>query len=240
MFGYLYREPDGSTRYVGDWASNRKEERAAFERFIDFVTNRLTVYPGLHIYHFAPYEPSALKRLMGRYATRENELDNLLRAEIFVDLYSVVRHAIRASVESYSIKKLEPLYSFERAVPLEDVGAVLARTQARLEMADSDGISEADKVAIKGYNRDDCASTEGLQSWLEAVRTDLITHGTAIERPAPKSAEVSEDLEDWQGRVSGSCRPAHNRNTRRSCGPNVGRAGTLAACISFGLARTRK
>ena len=87
------------------------------------MTERLKVYPDLHIYHFAPYEPAAMKRLMGRYATRENEVDNLLRAEIFVDLFSVVRHGIRASVESYSIKKLEPLYSFVRTVPLEDVGA---------------------------------------------------------------------------------------------------------------------
>ena len=46
---------------------------------------------------------------MGRYATRENELDQMLRAGIFVDLYAVVRHSIRASVESYSIKQLEPL-----------------------------------------------------------------------------------------------------------------------------------
>jgi uncharacterized protein len=95
LFGYLYLEADGSTRCVGDWASSRQEERAAFERFIDFVTHRLTIHPDPHIYHFAPYEPSALKRLMGRYATRENELDNLLRAEIFVDLYPVARHAIR-------------------------------------------------------------------------------------------------------------------------------------------------
>jgi hypothetical protein len=68
-------------------------------------------------------------------ATREDEVDNLLRAETFVDLFSVVRHGIRAS-ESYSIKKLEPLYSFARTVPLEDVGGVLARTPTRLEMAD--------------------------------------------------------------------------------------------------------
>jgi predicted RecB family nuclease len=78
-----------------------------------------------------------MKRLKGRYATRENDVDNLLRAEIFVDLLAVVRHGIRVSVESYSIKKLEPLYSFTRSVALEDVGAVMARTQARLEMADS-------------------------------------------------------------------------------------------------------
>ncbi len=78
----------------------------AFERFIDFVIGRLEQYPDLHIYHYAPYEPAALKRLMGRYATRENELDRLLRSELFVDLYAVVRHGVRASVESYSIKKL--------------------------------------------------------------------------------------------------------------------------------------
>jgi len=33
LFGYLYVEADGSVRYCGDWASNRQEERAAFERF---------------------------------------------------------------------------------------------------------------------------------------------------------------------------------------------------------------
>jgi predicted RecB family nuclease len=201
LFGYLYLDADGAPHYVGDWASNRQEERAAFERFTDFVSGRLATYPDFHIYHFAPYEPAALKRLMGRYATRENEVDNLLRAEIFVDLFAVVRHGIRASVESYSIKKLEPLYSFERTVSLEDVGRVMARTQARLEMADSSGISEEDKTAIKGYNRDDCASTSALRKWLEAVRGSLISQGATIERPVPKAAEISEKLSDWQKRV---------------------------------------
>jgi predicted RecB family nuclease len=82
LFGYLYLDADGAPQYTGDWASNRQDERAAFERFIDFVSGRLAIYPDLHIYHFAPYEPAALKRLMGRYATRENEVDNLLRAEM--------------------------------------------------------------------------------------------------------------------------------------------------------------
>ncbi len=203
LFGYIYSDgEDGTKRYVGDWASNRQEERAAFERFVDFVTERLKVYPDFHIYHFAPYEPAAMKRLMGRYATRENEVDNLLRAEIFVDLFSVVRHGIRASVESYSIKKLEPLYSFVRTVPLEDVGAVMARAQARLEMADPSGISENDKAAIKGYNRDDCASTLALRDWLETVRTDLIVGGAVIDRPEAATSETSKELDDWQRKVA--------------------------------------
>jgi predicted RecB family nuclease len=201
LFGYIYLDEDGTEFYVGDWASNRQEERAAFERFVDFVTERLKVRPDLHIYHFAPYEPAAMKRLMGRYATRENEVDNLLRAEIFVDLFSVVRHGIRASVESYSIKKLEPLYSFVRTVPLEDVGRVIARTQARLEMADAAGVPELDKAAIKGYNRDDCASTHALQAWLEALRSDLIANGAVIDRPAAATSEISAELDEWQRKV---------------------------------------
>jgi hypothetical protein len=49
-------------------------------------------HPGLHIYHFAPYEPGALKRLMGRYASREEEIDRMLRSKLFVDLFAVVWH----------------------------------------------------------------------------------------------------------------------------------------------------
>jgi len=201
LFGYLFNDEDGLPRYMGDWASTRQGERVAFERFIDFVTERRKIFADLHIYHFAPYEPAALKRLMGRYATRERELDDLLRSEVFVDLYSVVRHAIRASVESYSIKKLEPLYSFARSVPLQDVAAVLARTQARLESADGADVPAEDKEAIKGYNRDDCASTEALRSWLESLRTDLLATGATIERPLPKEEEISPKRDAWLAKV---------------------------------------
>jgi uncharacterized protein len=96
----------------------------------------LKTYPDLHIYHYAPYEPVALKRLMGRYVTRENEIDRLLRAGVFIDLYAAVRHAIRASVESYSIKKLEPLYDFQRTIGLPDAASVLAKVQASLDLGD--------------------------------------------------------------------------------------------------------
>ena len=108
----LSRTLHGAEKVIADWALSRADEKAAFERFVDFVIARLEIYPDLHIYHYAPYEPAALKRLMGRYVTREDEIDRMLRAGVFVDLYAVVRHAIRASVESYSIKKLEPLYDF--------------------------------------------------------------------------------------------------------------------------------
>jgi len=80
LFGYSYREPHGSVAYMSAWALSRQDEKAAFERFVDFVIERLKNYPDLHIYHFAPYEPATLKRLMGRYASREEEID-FLRAQ---------------------------------------------------------------------------------------------------------------------------------------------------------------
>src|SRR5262249_20243588 len=93
LFGYAFKDDAGAESYRADWAVSRADEKAAFQRFVDFVMDRWSAHPDLHIYHYAPYEPAALKRLMGRYASRENEIDRMLRAGLFVDLYAVVRHA---------------------------------------------------------------------------------------------------------------------------------------------------
>ena len=110
LFGYRYRDETGRPVYTSDWATDRVAERACFEKLIDFVVERRRAFPDLHVYHYAPYEPAALKRLMGWYASRETEIDELLRGKVFVDLYSVVRNALRAGVESYSIKRLEQFF----------------------------------------------------------------------------------------------------------------------------------
>ncbi len=139
LFGYSFREESGQERYMGAWALSRAQERAAFEQFIDFVLDRLNAYPDLHIYHFASYEPAALKRLMGRYATREDEFDQLLRGKRFVDLLAVVRQGLRVSVESYSIKCLEPLYDYVRETSLSAANQALSKVQALLELGDAGG-----------------------------------------------------------------------------------------------------
>ena len=202
LFGYALSDEAGNVAYTADWALTRAAEKAAFERFVDLVMARLVKHPDLHIYHYAPYEPAALKRLMGRYATRENEIDHFLRAGVFVDLYSVVRHSIRASVESYSIKKLEPLYNFERSAALADVGQPMARVQACLELDDHPDIDEQDREIVQSYNRDDCFSTKALRDWLETVRSTLVSGGADIPRPAPKDGEVGEELTERQQKVA--------------------------------------
>ncbi len=192
----------GARNYVAEWAFSRAEERRAFERFVDFVMARWAQYPGLHIYHYAPYEPSALKRLMGRYATREDEIDRMLRASLFVDLYTIARQSIRASVERYSIKNLEPFYDFNRGVPLVEVRSALAKLQARLELNDAAAITDESKDIVLRYNRDDCLSAQRLRDWLEKIRGEMIANGAAISRPAADDPEPSPELDERQRQVA--------------------------------------
>lgn len=202
LFGWQYQDEDGTPVYDAIWAFDRAGEKHAFEQFMDFVAARREQYPDMHIYHYAAYEEGALKRLMGRYATREDALDNLLRGKVLVDLYSVVRNAIRAGVESYSIKKLEPLYGYERVTSLHDANIALARVQAGLELGDTPSISDEDRAAVESYNRDDCASTMALRGWLEEQRAALIAQGEKVPRPAPGQDGPSDDLTERQRAVA--------------------------------------
>ena len=169
-------------------------ERRAFEAFIDLVVDRLKSDPKLHIYHYAPYEPTAVKRLAGRYGTREEEVDALLRGGVFVDLYRAVRQGIRASVESYSIKRLEPLYYFEREVELRDAGRSIVEFETWLELGQED---EREKLLeeIERYNRDDCVSTLLLRDWLEDQRVELVREFGNLPRPTVPEPYEREDSE---------------------------------------------
>ena len=113
-------------------------ERRAFEAVMDFFSERLRADPNLHIYHYAPYEPTALKRLMGRYGTREDEVDDLLRGGVLVDLLRAVRQSLRASVESYSIKRMEPFYGFTREIDLRDAGSSIVAFEQWLELGEGE------------------------------------------------------------------------------------------------------
>ncbi len=177
------------------WGMDRQGEKAAFEQFIDLVVDRLSEYPNMHVYHFAPYEPVALKRLATRHATREAELDTLLRKQCFVDLYAVTRQAIRASVESYSIKCLEPFYGFHREEALADARLSMHRLESMLERGIGNRILSEDKAVVLKYNRDDCLSTLALRDWLESLREQQIATGVDLPRP-PAPAEYSPEQDE--------------------------------------------
>ena len=202
LFGYLFIGETGETGYRSEWAFSRADEKKVFEGFVDFVMARWAQFPSMHIYHYASYEPSALKRLMGRYATRQEEIDQMLRAGLFVDLYQVVRRGIRASVESYSIKRLEPFYAFERERGLADVNAALTILQANLELNDIPSIADQITATVVAYNKDDCRSAAGLRDWLETLRAQLVADGGDVPRPELGEGAPSETLTDWLIRIN--------------------------------------
>jgi len=202
LFGVVTIDPVGAPVYRGFWAFTDREERQAFESVMDLIGESWRAHPGMHVYHYAPYEPSAFKRLMGRYATREGDLDKLLRGGRFVDLYGVVRQGLRVGIERYSIKNLEVLYGFERAVPLVDASRSLLAMEQALELRCAGTVPQGIRDVVQGYNEDDCVSALRLRDWLESLRGQVEASGTAVPRPTPSEAEAPEKVDARAQRVA--------------------------------------
>src|SRR5271169_2341576 len=188
LFGMTILEAPGKTRHVSKWAIDAGSdggEKRIFEELLDEISQLWKANPGMHVYHYAPYEPTAFKRLMGRHATRARELDRMLRAELFVDLLAVVKQGLRASVESYSIKKLEEFYGFTREADLRDAGAARRAVEFSLQTGDPGVLTPEVKRLVALYNEEDCVSALRLRDWLETLRP-------AGPRPPLKNGDEEE------------------------------------------------
>lgn len=201
LFGLVSLGQDGEPFYRAFWAETEREERAAFGTVMSIIISGWDRDSSMHIYHYAPYEPSALKRLSCRYAMREQDVDRLLRGERFVDLYYVIRQCLRAGVERYSIKNLEQFYSYVRKVDLNDAGRSLRIMEQALELGRLSAVTEQVRSAVEGYNADDCVSTLRLRDWLETQRAALTEKGILVPRPAQRDAAPSEALSEQEKRV---------------------------------------
>ncbi|MCC6317194.1 MAG: TM0106 family RecB-like putative nuclease [Gemmatimonadaceae bacterium] len=200
LFGFVTVD-GGAPTYHAAWGMNDAAERAAFEQVLDVIMERRQRWPAMHVYHYAPYEPAAFKKLAGRYATRESALDALLRGECFVDLYAIVRQAMLVGVDRYSIKSLEPVYGFTRDVDLARANRALHTVEACLERGCVDVLPVETLDAVRRYNRDDCLSTLRLRDWLEGVSASAIADGLPIVRPQPASPEPPPAVDERAMRV---------------------------------------
>ena len=205
--GYPYFDPLRGLEYL--WGVSRKEgrtwtfqsfecvdregEKLAFEQFIDFVRARLETYPDLHVYHYASYETAAIKRLMGEYGTREAEVDDLLRRQVFVDLYQVVRQSMQISYDGYSLKKVRRFFmrgAGQGAVA--DGGESILEFLRFLETGDDSILA-----SIRDYNAEDCESTRLLFEWL-VERKDEAARLFDQEIPwATRPTAVADAPEDY-------------------------------------------
>ena len=213
LFGCLEApvEECGEGRFVPFWAHDRAQERQALIDFIAYVKERRAQWPDLHIYHYADYERSALLRLAARHGVCEEDVDDLLRDGVLVDLYTVVRGAIRVSQRSYSIKKLEPLYMGDRLRNQDGVtgGAdsivvYHEYTSALLDGRDTDARDLIED--IRDYNEYDCLSTLGLRDWLleRAAEHGIVPQPLTepeVSAHEPHPTEVA--LRDLLGAVAG-------------------------------------
>jgi predicted RecB family nuclease len=190
LFGIYGRVADpGTPTFKAIWAHDAAQEKAAFECVMRLFIDQVARYPGSHIYHYAAYEPTALKRLAMRYATMEGELDQLLRERRFVDLYRVVVQAVRASTESYSIKDLEAIYWRKRTGDVQTASASIVEYE-RWSVTRDQTILDS----ICAYNEDDCLSTAHLRDWLEGLRP-AGAHLEIVDERAEKTELSAERAE---------------------------------------------
>jgi uncharacterized protein len=153
------------------WAHNREQEKAAFQGFVKWAYGRWQHDPSMHIYHYASYEVAALRRLMGRYAICEEEVDQLLRNQVFVDLYAIVRQGLLVGEPSYSLKNIERLYQEPRSGEVATADESLVFYQRWIENQDGPDWSTSQTLrAIRDYNREDCESTWKLACWLRGIQ----------------------------------------------------------------------
>ena len=225
LFGYCYRDDAGAVVYDAVWGRDRDGERRAFEAFVDWLVERRRRHPAMHVYHYAHYERTALTRLMGEHGTREAEIDAFLRGEVLVDLYRVTKQALRASVDSYSIKAIEKLYGFERTA------------ESRAATSRSCGSRSGSRRATTGSSRRSSATTRRT-----AARPSSCTSGfSGSARPGCRGAIRPSFA---RARRSSSCATPSGPRSRRACSraPKRGRradcSGTSSTTTSARRARS--
>ena len=136
---------------------------------------------------------------MGRYGTREAELDDLLRRGVFVDLLRVVRNGLRASRPGYGLKELETFLDFERAAEIKEGGASIVAFEQWMQTRD-----DALLAQIDAYNEEDCIATLLLRDWLLELRDEAIAQFGPFPQPR---AEGDRETPPSEGRA---CRAARS------------------------------
>ncbi|MEV8212220.1 TM0106 family RecB-like putative nuclease [Leifsonia sp. NPDC077715] len=191
---YLFGLVDQEERFTAFWAHDFAAERVALEAFLSFVRDRRRQHPGMHIYHYAAYEQTHLLSLAARHGVGEEEVDGLLRDNVMVDLYPLVRKAVRVGSRSYSIKKLEPLYmgdELRESDVTNGADSITEYANAR-DLIALGRLDEAQPLLddIGEYNRYDCVSTLRLRDWLLARAAE---NGIPVGAAPAEESEVAPD-----------------------------------------------
>jgi uncharacterized protein len=157
----VWFEREGKGVFQDYWAHDRAEEGEALRQLMAFFADHLRQFPKAHVYHYAAYEISALRRLTSSHGIGEALLDQMLRENRFVDLYSVVSGGLIASEPAYSLKNLEVFYMEARTGEVKTAGGSVVAYGNWRESQEPKILEE-----IRDYNQIDCISTQKLRDWL--------------------------------------------------------------------------
>ncbi|WP_370205190.1 TM0106 family RecB-like putative nuclease, partial [Pararhodobacter marinus] len=169
------------------WAHDHAQEKQALAELLAFFRARLEAHPDARIYHYAPYEITALRRLTTKHGIGEAFLDRLMRERRFVDLYAVVRGGLIGSEANYSIKSMEAFYGRTREGEVKTAGGSVVAYEKWRETGEQQILDE-----ILDYNRIDCISTQELRDWLVSIRPEGPWPVLAVDAGDKEEAEDAE------------------------------------------------
>ena len=203
------------------WAHDRVTEKVAFAGFMAWAMKRMEEDENAHIYHYASYEVTALKRLAMRHGIYEQEVAWLISNERLVDMFNIVRNSMIVGEESYSIKKLERHYNFQRSSDVQKASAsideydrwreldALGRDLSLPEAERAVILAEAEKIysELRLYNLEDVWSTRELYRWLESMPGASSKYGlpepgdSDEEGPDRKPSKSEQELAELQAQT---------------------------------------
>lgn len=197
LWGNTYFDEEGKKQFIDFWAHDEEQERICFKNFIDWVYARWQQDPSMHIYHYASYEITACRKLMSRYGICEEQVDQLLRNEVFVDLYKVVKGGMLVGEPKYSIKNVEHLYRGKRETDVGTGGdsvVVYEQWRDNFRKGIDGGTWQTSTVlkSIRDYNIDDCDSTQELVVWLRKEQEKHLID--FVGKPEVTEPELTEEV----------------------------------------------
>lgn len=185
---------NGDSLFFDWWSHDQMQEKESFQAFVDWLHARWKADPSMHVYHYASYETTAMRRLMGKHATREREVDDLLRNQVFVDLLTVVRQGVIIGTSGYSLKDIESLYMEPRKGEVKTAGGSVVAYHAWMESHESPDWRKSPILKeIRDYNQIDCESTLSLANWL---RKEQVKNPIKYIPAQGKKNEEKDEKED--------------------------------------------
>jgi uncharacterized protein len=185
LFGLIARDADGGWAFGARWAHDRAGEERATSDLIAYLEQRRADHPGMHVYHYNHTERSALQRLAAEHGVGELALSEMVESGLFVDLLEVVRNAVQAGTESYSLKDIELLTTYQRGHEIDQGAAAVVEYEHFMAKPDPAVLGR-----IAAYNEDDVRATLALRDWLVGLRRADLPWRAAVLDPEEDHPEL--------------------------------------------------